>query len=65
MENTDHIWTSGLTSLQELGGQFENSLGSVSFKLIGQVDPGDLKDADGLRLLSGLLKGAMDPTFAA
>ena len=38
----------------------DNSLGSVSFKLIGQVDPVDLKDPDGLVMFSGLLNGVMN-----
>ena len=40
----------------------DNSLGSVAFKLVGQIDPVDLKDPDGLRMFSGLLKGVMDVT---
>ena len=40
----------------------ENLLGLLAFKLVGQVDPVDLKDPDRLRMFSGLLKGVMDVT---
>jgi hypothetical protein len=40
----------------------DNSLGSITFKLVGQVDPVDLKEADGMRVFSGLLKGVMAAT---
>ena len=40
----------------------DNSLGTVAFKLVGQMDPVDLKAPDGLRTFSGLLKGIMDTT---
>ena len=39
-----------------------DSLGVVSFKLVGQVDPIDLRDPNGLRTFSGLLRGVMGST---
>ena len=36
-----------------------NTLGTTIFKLVGQVDPIDLKDANDLRTFSGLLNGAI------
>ena len=38
----------------------EHSLGTVTFRLIGQVDSLDLKDPRDLRVFSGFLKGVMD-----
>jgi hypothetical protein len=34
-----------------------NSVGTVTFKLVGRVDPFDLKDPKDLRIFSGLVKG--------
>ena len=38
----------------------EHSLGTVTFRLIGQMDSLDLKDPSDLRMFSGLLKGVMN-----
>ena len=40
--------------------KIEHSLGTATFRLIGQVDSLDLKDPDDLRTFSGLLKGVVD-----
>lgn len=37
-----------------------NSLGKVTFKLVGQIEPIDLKSADELRVFSGALRGIMN-----
>ena len=51
-----------MASLNESEKTVQNSLGTVSFKLVGQVEPVDLKTEEGLMMFSGQLKGVMDAT---
>ena len=49
-----------MASLNGCEKRLEDSLGAVTFKLVGQVDPVDLKTEEGMLLFSGQLKGVMD-----
>ena len=51
-----------IASLNGAAKRAENSLGTVSFKLVGRVEPVDLKTTEGLLTFSGQLKGVMDAT---
>lgn len=49
-----------VASLNDTQASLPNSLGTVTFKLVGQIDPMDLKNADDLRVFSGVLRGIMN-----
>ena len=40
-------------------GQLEGSIGTVNFRLIGQLDPIDLKITDGILIFSSILAGVL------
>ena len=52
-----------MASLNGSEKTIENSRGTVAFKLVGQVEPVDLKTDEGVRLFSGQLKGVMDACY--
>lgn len=53
-----------MVSLNVSEKTIENSLQTVSFKLVGQAELVDLKNEEGLMLLSGQWKGVMDAMYS-